>query len=495
MAKIYDFENIEPKEVLKWFKKICSIPHGSFKEKTLAQMLKFELEQAGCKVQVLSSGALFIQQKATFDNHDWPTVLLQGHMDMVQVANPGVEINFDKDPISAYYDTEKGWLKADGTTLGADNGVALGMFMEVLTNPNIEHGPLEALFTVGEEVDTTVCMSSIPNNLITAQYYINLDSDHDNTIYYASAGVYKVSFDLPLSYKPTNANTSTYEIKLENFQGGHSALVIHNVHINPIVFLCKTLLNYNNLKNPISLVKLDGGTAMNSIPTWVKAVVQVSDEDENKFREYLKENLDIAKIAAQGYEDDATLVVNKINSAKEALDVKDSNHIFSYFSFAPNDMFMVSQDSGCMFNSSNIGYVKTQNGKIISAFLPRSFYKPDLVNIANSLAIYAKNNGAENIEVKDSCACWLTPNYQKSRIINLWKENYMNVVGSEPLIRPNPGGLEVAEIIPKNEKMLKNAMSTGPIIFKEHSTFENCPVESIKKIWKILQLTLKGLNK
>jgi len=495
MGKIYEFEKIEPKEVLKWFKLICSIPHGSFKETALAQKLKTYLVDGGCKVHTLSSGALYIQQKATYGHDNWPTVLLQGHLDMVQVKDDGVVIDFDKDPIRAYYDTEKGWLKAEGTTLGADNGVAIGMFMEVLTNPKIEHGPLEALFTVGEEANTEPCMKSIPDGLLNATYYINLDSDHDNTIFYASAGAGKLSYKFPLIYSKPSQDVSTYEIDFQKFSGGHSALIVHNPHMNAITFACKALFTFADEVSPIRLVSIDGGAAINSIPTWCKVVVQVKNGYENKLHEYVNEMLDVGKVVTQGFESTATFNMKQVNNAKVSLDVEQTNRILSFYTFIPNDMMVVNDTGKKMFNSSNVGVVKTLGDVIEGLIMPRSYYKPDLDNLIKLITIYAKNHGASEVNADGGCSGWLTPNFEQSRLINLWKQNYIKVVGSEPLIRPNPGGLEVAEIVLKNNKMLPNAMSTGPIIFKEHSIFENCPVESIKKIWTILQLTLKGLDK
>lgn len=494
MAKIYDFENIEPKAVLGWFKKICSVPHGSFKEKQLSDLLKFELEKFGCETKQLSTGALYVKAKATYGHDNWPIVLLQGHLDMVHAKDDGISTNLDTDPVPAYYDTENKWLKAEGTTLGADNGVALAMFCEVLTNPKIEHGPIEALFTTGEEVNPIECMNSIPSGLIKAQYYINLDSDHDNCIYYASAGVYKVGFEIPIQYQKANKELITYEINLKNFSGGHSALTIHNPHINPIVLICRALLHFSKEVSPVLLVTIDGGIANNSIPTNAKFVICINPEYAELFEQTINKHVEVAKVEAQNNENSGVCELNKKIESLDAISVEDSERIFSFFAFAQNNMLMPSK-SGCMFNSSNIGKVETKDNKIISAFLPRSFFEDDLKIIAKNFELYAKYFGCQNVTVGSTCACWLTQNHEKSKLINLWKKNYKIVTGEEPLIVPNPGGLEVAELVERVPQLMSTAMSGGPIIFKEHSTFENCPIESIKKIWNILTLTLKELDK
>ena len=179
--------------------------------------------------------------------------MLQAHLDMVLVSDENLKINLLNDPIKPFYDPKLKILKAEGTSLGADNGIGVAMIMEILTNPSIQHGPIECLCTTGEEVDSSICMKSIPNGLFKAQQIINLDSEEDNTICIGSGACRSLKAKHKVKFVSTPNQTKTYEIKLSNFKGGHSGILIHLPHINAIQMLAKSLMRFGK-KNSFNIV-------------------------------------------------------------------------------------------------------------------------------------------------------------------------------------------------------------------------------------------------
>ena len=170
--------------------------------------------------------------------------MLQGHTDMVQVKDDNLDIDMAKTPIKSYKKKKKKWIKAEGTSLGADNGIAIAIMMEVLTNPSVAHGPIECLFTTGEEVDSTICMKSIPKGIFKSKQIINLDCDDDSNIFVASGACATIHINHIYKENILTNEGQNWQIKLANFAGGHSGTNIHLPHINPIIMLATALYEF-----------------------------------------------------------------------------------------------------------------------------------------------------------------------------------------------------------------------------------------------------------
>ena len=497
MSKIYSFETLEPKGVLLWFKKICQIPHGSNFEKPLCDFLANELAKAGCKVTRFKTGAIYATRKATKGYEKVAGTLLQGHTDMVLVQDDGLGMDLIKNPITAYYDTVHKWLKAEGTTLGADNGIGVAMIMEIMTNPKLEHGPLEAVLTTGEETDPSICMKSIPDGIFKSKNIINLDCDKETDIYIGSGAFRSLFVKRKIKNSPIKKGTKTYNIQFKNFTGGHSGLEIHNNHINAVQFLTETLLNFAK-NHTINAVELRSGTAQNSIPKFITADVQMLPKDVKSLQEYLKKQLDMYLLMTQYYDKDVTWKMELAPiQAKECVSDATSYNILLALSIIPNGTFNFSTRGKCMFNSSNIGIASISNGYLTFSVCPRSFIDEDADRIREKTITLLKHFGVKDSEMilKDGCSAWLNKDPDHSSLVQLWRKNFVKVYKKQPRIIPDAGGLEIAEIIKKGPQMEANSLAAGPRIWMEHTTAEACPVDTIEKLWKILTMTLKGMKK
>ena len=495
MAKMYSFENLEPKGVLLWFKKICGIPHGSNNEKQLCDYLAQELQKAGCKVTRFKTGAIYATRKASKGYEKVPGTLLQGHTDMVLAQDDGLGMDLNKNPITPYYDTVHKWLKAEGTTLGADNGIGVAMIMEVMTNHKILHGPLEAVLTTGEETDPSICMNSIPSGIFKSKYIINLDCDKESDIYIGSGAFRSLFIKRKIKYIPIKKGTKTYNIQFRNFTGGHSGLEIHNNHINAVQFLTESLLNFNK---PYNLVELRSGTAANSIPKFITCDIQMEPKYLKPLQEHLKKQLDMFLLMTQYYDKDVTWKVGLAPiQAKECVHDSSTNNIALALSILPNGMFNYSTRGSCMFNSSNIGTASVANGYLTFSTCPRSFIDEDANRIRQKAITLLKHFGVKDSEMilSDGCSAWLNKDPDHSPLVQLWKKNFIKVYKKQPRIIPDAGGLEIAEIIKKGPQMEANSLAAGPRIWMEHTTAESCPVDTIDKLWKILTMTLKWMKK
>ena len=495
--KIYDIDTIEPKGILSWFKKICAIPHGSYKEQALNQMLQENLKKANCEIKVFSSGAFLARKKATPGLEKLPWIMLQGHTDMVQVKEDNLDIDMSKTPIKPYYDTEKKWIKADGTSLGADNGIAIAIMMEVLTNPNVVHGPIECLFTIGEEVDSTICMKSIPKGCFKSKQIINLDSDDDTTIFVGSGSC--ATINIEHNYKenvPTN-DGENWQIKFANFTGGHSGSNIHLPHINPIILAAVVLYEFAKHNN-LNIISWEGGFVDNAIPTYSNIKIKIPNNTIDELKKIMDKQFTNAKIIAQGHDDQATINYESINLSNndKMLSTKDSLLLLKMLYMLPNGMYSQNMHAGCMFNSSNLGKIRLNNCLCKLGLSSRSFIDSDCLQIANKIIDFCRlfKIRKKEININLACRAWLVPNIEKSSLIQIWRNNFFKIHNIQPKIVSIAGGLEIADIIKKSPQMIYNSLSCGPKIIMAHSTLEAVMVDSIINLWNILTLTLKEIR-
>lgn len=497
-AKIYDFEKtLQPMGVLKWFKKICTIPHGSFHEIKLSRFLQSELKKSKCQVKEFKSGAFLAYKGATKGYEKLPCVMLQAHLDMVLVSEENLKINLLNNPIKPYYDPQLKILKAERTSLGADNGIGVAMIMEILTNPSVQHGPIECLCTTGEEVDSSICMESIPNGVFKAQQIINLDSEKDDTICIGSGACRALKAKHKIKFASVPKQTRTYEIKLSNFKGGHSGILIHLPHINVIQMIAKSLMMFGK-KNSFNIVSWYAGDAQNCIPKSSWLTLQLDSKKAAILEKMLIKQLVLENNIVQNNDQDATVKMSLAKKqSKVALSWKDSYQIMQMLALLPNGMFTYSKLGKCMFNSSNLGIVKIGNQNLYLEILARSLLDVDATQIIDKISEYLQIFGLKVNEIKinyDDCYAWLVLNPMNSSLIQTWRKNYISVYKKEPKIMPTAGGLEVAAIIKKAPKLEQNSLSCGPTICYPHSTQEHCFVESINKIWTILLKTLKSIK-
>lgn len=492
--KNYSFERLEPKGVLKWFKTVCSVPHGTHNEAKLSNILMQALNKAGCWVKQYSSGAILAKKAATKGYEKKPVVALQAHMDMVLVKNPNVKIDFLKEAIKPYYDSTDDCIKCDGTTLGADNGVGVAAIMEIMTG-HYEHGPLEALLTVCEEGDIQFCMKSLPERLLKAKHLFNLDNDIPDKMYVASNGTMQVTCEKKLKYLPVNKGTKTYHVQVSGLDGGHSALMVHNPLNNAIQFLCEALYSFSQEHNKIRFISLDGGLAMNAIAHKADAIVQIDPKDANELKKHIQHAWDNAQVLAQGLDRGGRISVRpSAKQMKVACSVDETEKLLFFYGFVPNGVYRMDITMKHIFAAGNIGVVKTTNGVIYTMFLPRSFSTRDLDRQFNMLRYFGNLAGMTNFKRDIHCPPWLTQKPEASPTIQTWIKCYHKITGKYSFPVRDPGGLEPSELVFKCPQLKEHCVSVGPRIREEHTPRERVEVATIKDFFNTLLLALKEIK-
>ncbi len=271
-------ENLEPKIVWKYFEEICKIPRCSKHEEKIAEYIVNVAKNLGLEVERDEIGNVLVRKGANgYENA--PMITFQSHMDMVCEKNKDVEHDFSKDPIQPYVDGE--WVKAKGTTLGADDGIGVAISLALMETKDIKHGPLEFLFTVDEETGLTGAFN-LKKGFIKGELLINLDSEDFGVIYIGCAGGGNSTIKLPLKYE--NVNGKGFRIIVKGLRGGHSGVEIHKGRANAIKLLARILYNIN-----ARISSVEGGDKHNAIPREAIAEVMVEGDIKEKIAEMEKE--------------------------------------------------------------------------------------------------------------------------------------------------------------------------------------------------------------
>ena len=274
---------LDPKELWKHFDKIRTIPHCSGNEEQLAEYLLSYSKKMKLDAEKDKNGNVLIRVPATPGHEDAPTVVLQGHMDMVGEKDSNVDHDFFKDPIEVELDGD--WIKAKGTTLGADNGIGMAASLAVIESPEVAHGPLELLFTVDEEVGLTGAGKLEPG-FVTGTMMLNLDTEELGAIYVGCAGGGDSTIKLPFEQTEAPAGTKGFVLKVAGLKGGHSGIDIHEKRGNAIKILARVLLKA--LKSqPSHLVSLQGGSKRNAIPREASAELMVLETGVEELAEVI----------------------------------------------------------------------------------------------------------------------------------------------------------------------------------------------------------------
>lgn len=493
--EIREIENIEPKEVMSWFKKICAIPHGSYHEAALSKWLAEQCRKAGCEVQTFPSGMILAKQKATPGCEEWPTVLLQSHMDMVLAKTDKTDIDMVKEPITPYYDTESGQIRADHTSLGGDDGIGVASQLAIMYNPKIIHGPIEHLFTVCEEDQPGKCViEELPSGALTAKYYLNIDAERLDELTYGGAGCSTLKYDCKFKQVDLKPNLQAYNVSLTGLTGGHSGNDVVRPHINAIAFLAQCLVDFSMLnKTNISISKFDGGPINNSLPVYAKIDLLMEPKQFEKFKRFAINQLILAKRVAQKQEENAVLAFEKVDNPKKVYSIDDSMKILLFASLAPNKVFTQALGENKMFSSSNLGFISADNGNLKIDFKVRSFIDGEVQRTVRKIQSLGSLLGFKNCTQQGQLMAFIN-DIKHNTAAQIWSETYKEVTGEKVKFIAVAGGLECAIICAKNPTMVANAISINTTLFNCHSPAEGFSVPDTVKFWKILKGTLAKLK-
>ena len=478
-------ENLKPSTLFGYFEEICGIPHPSKHEEKMTAYLKNFGESRGLSTKVDEAGNVVISKPATPGMEDRKAIILQSHMDMVCESNKGVNHDFMTDPIRLVIDGE--WLKADGTTLGADNGIGVAAAMAILADKSVVHPPLEVLVTVDEETGMYGAFA-LEGGLLQGKTLLNLDSEAEGELYVGCAG--GVDTTAKFAYTPVEVEEGDVAVKVSitGCKGGHSGCDIHlqRANANKLLFrfLKEAVANYE-----ARLACVEGGSLRNAIPREASAIITVPAEGVEDIMDLVTECEDLFVAEYDGVEDNIRLTAEEVVCPATELPEDVQDFLIHAITACPHGVYRVIPEMpDVVETSNNLAMLKTEDDCVTVYCLTRSSVesrKEELQEIIQSVFAMA---GAE-VEFSGSYPGW-KPNL-KSHILDVMKTTYQTNYGVEPRVIIIHAGLECG-IIGRNYPGM-DMISFGPTIKYPHSPDERVNIPTVAKFYEFLLATLKAL--
>src|ERR1035437_687982 len=472
-------EGLQPEILWNRFYEITQIPRPSKKEEKILNYLKSwaDKNKFSCKQDKI--GNLAISIPASRGLEDYPIIVLQGHVDMVCEMNKGTNHNFETDPLKLKQ--ENGWIRAEGTTLGSDNGIGVAAALAISEDTSAMHGPLELLFTVDEETGLTGADNLKPG-FITGKYLLNLDSEEDGIFYIGCAGGLDVLGNFDIQKEAAGKNASSYELLVSGLKGGHSGSEINTGKANAVKILARTLDALKVID--YSVANISGGLLRNAIPREAEAVILINPSDEKKVLEIINVTCENIVNEYKTSDGDLKIILKKINKHFPDVFTKQfTNNLINVLLATPHGVLEMSQDiPGLVETSTNLASVKTENGKVIIGTSQRSSIDSAIHYVTKTvIAVFELVGG--HAKSSDGYPGW-KPNLD-SKIMKLSHNVYKELFGSEPEIKAIHAGLECG--ILGNKYPGIDMVSFGPTITGAHSPDEGVEIKTVTKFYELLK--------
>lgn len=453
--------------VLKYFKELAQIPRESGNEKEVSDFLVNFAKERNLEVVQDEALNVIIRKDASEGYEDRPIVALQGHMDMVCVKDEGSDHDFEKDPIKLI--EKDGWITADGTTLGADNGIGVAFAMAVLDDDSLKHGPIEAIITTEEETSMGGA-GKLDLSQIKAKYLLNIDSEEEGVLTIGCAGGLDLEIEFDKEYE--KAGGEFIEVGLKGFAGGHSGMEIDEFRLNANKTLGRLLEGIEG----IQIATINGGVKRNAIASSAKAIVAVPNKSEAI--KLIEERIAEVKNEYKDVDPKGELWVKEASFDGEVLTKDLSKRIIDLLFVIPDGLYKKVGDS--IVTSSNLGIIEDRDDVIWISSMFRSEIDSQKVYKANISKKIVESFGGR-AEVTSEYSGWQR---EESPIIDLAKEVWKDVHGDKMQVATTHGGLECGLF----KKTLKDTemISFGPEIEGAHSPEERANIESIANNYKFL---------
>lgn len=474
-----EIKNLAPSAVWSYFYDLTQIPRPTGHTLASQEYVLAFAKEKGLEAKRDAVGNILVSKPATAGMEDRPTVTLQAHLDMVPQANSDTQHNFETDPIDAYIKGD--WVHARGTTLGADNGIGVAYALAVLAAQDIKHGPLEALFTIDEEVGM-VGANGLEAGFSRGDILINLDSEDEGELFIGCAGGMDV--EASLEYKdetPTPEDDIAVSISLKGLKGGHSGLDIllgrANANKTLVRFLKEAVQSYG-----ARLASLEGGSLRNAIPREAFAVVTIPAEEADGLWELASDYLDIFRTEYQGIEEGISLSLERTELPKTVVPEDIQDAVLNAIEACVNGpMSMLTSFPGIVESSTNMARVSLGGGKFGVYFLVRSSLESRKLQVASAIESVMTLIGAE-VNFSGSYNGW-APNAD-SPILKAMRRAYEESLGITPKVTVVHAGLECGIIQGVMPEM--DMISIGPNIRSPHSPDERVEIASVERTWRAL---------
>ncbi len=478
-----ELNNIQPQEVWKNFSLLNAVPRPSKKEEKVIEFIKNFGLNLGLSTTVDHVGNVIIKKPATPGMEDRKPIVLQSHLDMVCQKNN--DVNFDFDTMGIQMEVDGDWVKAKGTTLGADNGLGVAAIMAVLESATIAHPKLEALFTIDEETGMTGAMGLKPGTL-EGEILLNLDTEEDDEIDIGCAGGIDVSANK--SYDLSPATGMIIKLDIKGLKGGHSGMDIHKGYGNANKILSRFLLLAVN-DQQLELVSIDGGGLRNAIPREAHAVFAVRNAVE-----YIEQAHTLKADILQEFEaiePELSISIENFTTHLQAINQQDSASLANALSAIHNGVFRMSPDVEDLVEASNnVARVELKEGDLKIHCLARSSVESSKTLVSQQLVSVFHLAGIES-KLSGSYPGWKPR--PGSEIVKIMEEIYEKKFDSKPRVVACHAGLECG-IIGANYPQME-MVSFGPTIKGAHSPEEKASISSTQKFWAFLQEILKSIPK
>ncbi|TMM31966.1 aminoacyl-histidine dipeptidase [Polaribacter aestuariivivens] len=480
-----EVRNLAPKEVWNMFADLNAVPRPSKKEERIIQFMVNFGKQLNLETSVDKVGNVIIKKPATNGFENRKTIVLQSHLDMVHQKNNDTVFDFEKEGIKMR--VEGDWVKANGTTLGADNGLGVAAIMAVLASNTIQHPNLEALFTIDEETGMTGA-KGLEGGILNGDILLNLDTEEDDEIGMGCAGGVDITATKSYSEETIPQNFIAYKLEVKGLNGGHSGMDIIKGLGNANKLMNR--LHYSVI-NAIQICEIDGGSLRNAIPRESTSII-VTDKNNDKFVESsLLLEIDKIKKEFKTLEPNLEINFSSTEVPETSLSKETSKSLIKSIYAAVNGVYRMSPDiDGLVETSNNIARVIVKNGAIKVGCLTRSSSESNKFDLANSLKSAFELAGFE-VTFSGEYPGW-QPNIN-SEILEIVANLYENLHGEKANVAACHAGLECG-ILGQNYPEM-DMVSFGPTIRGAHSPDERASISSTQKFWKFLIEILKNTPK
>lgn len=477
--------SLEPKILWNHFADLNAVPRPSKKEERVRQFMVDFGNKLGLETIVDKVGNVIIKKPASSGMESRKTVILQSHLDMVHQKNSDKVFDFYLQGIEML--VEGDWVRANGTTLGADNGIGVAAIMAVLSSNEIAHPSVEAFFTIDEETGMTGAMQ-MDGSLFNGEILLNIDTEDDDELSIGCAG----GIDTNTSYKYAESavilNSKIIEISIRGLLGGHSGMDIDKGRGNANKWMARILWEINRLI-PIQLVSFDGGSLRNAIPREATAIIAVTSEHANEFQTLFDLRVATLKEEFNKIEPAINIEKKEAKSADKAMSNSDFKKIINLLCSVQNGVYRMSPDiEGLVEASSSLARVIIKDGLFTTQSLQRSSVESTKSEVAMTISCAFENIGCEVIQGGEYPGWKPNPN---SAILNVMEDLYKEMFNEKPKVKACHAGLECG-ILGKHLPSV-DMISFGPNIRAAHSPDEKVQISSVQKFWKFYLNTLESI--
>jgi dipeptidase D len=478
---------LKPEPVWRYFAEISQIPRESKNEKQISNYVMGVAKRLGLEAKQDGALNVVVKKPATAGREGTPSVCLQGHLDMVCEKNKGVEHDFEKDPIRLV--RQGNLLMADGTTLGADNGIAVATNLAIMEDRSLEHGPLEFLFTVDEETGLTGAGFLKPG-FVESRILLNLDSEEEGEIFVGCSGGRDTSGTWRVNFMRAPGGSVPMRLKVQGLVGGHSGLEIDKGRGNSIKTLARVLYELHEIG--ARLAHIEGGNKRNAIPREAEALVFVPKDKVRKAQAIAKKLDETIGAELASVDPDLSITLERESGDVERQVMKKDQQegIIKALVALPHGVTKMSVDiPGLVETSTNVAVLSTAGSKIMLETSQRSSVASEIEEIVQTVATILELSGAK--VVQDSGYPGWKPNLD-SPILKIAKSTYQQLYGKQPGVQAVHAGLECGIIGEKYPGM--DMISFGPTLEGVHSPDEKMHIDTVEKFWDYLLAILKNVS-